>query len=825
MHTASETDETTDIVIIQPPLVQLNTPYPSGAYLQAFFKRLRADRPEWGIGTVRWVDAGHRLYRAIFSAEGLTRLFALTQEKALALACNAEREGRDNEAFNLRRYVSMQAQWIRWIPIVTDILTGANRELCHEFVRSPAVPRGQRMETFLAGLERDCGADDARILASLALADVADYISATFDPAFALVRYAESLALSTAGFQAVEAALNAPILAEFYRPVLDEILCELGSTRGDCGSRLLCCVSCPFPGTLAASLYTGRRVKELLGPRAFVSLGGGYVNTELRRTKDARLGQFIDALSFDRGYGSYYDYFDNRRRAGTHGGSVFPLYKMRLFGADGSVCGNADAERAGMFGVCGNADAERACMSGECGDSFAERAGAACVAYERACTRELIPDYGGIDFSSYPRLADSRNPMHRLWSDGAWLKAYLAHGCYWHKCAFCDTSLDYVRAYCATDARKLYEGLSVQAARCGVRGVHFVDEAAPPVLLRTFALENLKSAAPLSFWGNIRYEKTFTRDLADLLAHGGMTGVSGGIEIASGRGLDAVCKGTDVDSIVGACAAFKEAGILTHAYMIYGYWLETPQLLVDSLETLRQLFAAGLLDSAFWHKFTLTRHSRVYGEYLNGAHPDLHPIVAADGAEDTNAAGAAGASVFAENAVRFEGDQRSARYADALNRSLDSWMHGAGLETPVGTWFDFPMPKPSVPRDYIEKSIERYERKRNRSFADYAAFAASDSGAYVWLGGKPTAVRAGTAGAARFQLCWTYLSELLYADFPADTGEADARRIADGLFALSPQATGAGGSPFRLGTLRIPEKIYRAVRGNGLCRTLLALNG
>ena len=77
--------------------------------------------------------------------------------------------------------------------------------------------------------------------------------------------------------------------------------------------------------------------------------------------------------------------------------------------------------------------------------------------------------------------------MHRIWSDGSWLKAYLAHGCYWHGCTFCDTSLDYVNGYKMIDTQKLYNHLVKQAQKTQTRGIHFVDEAAPPVSLKNFA--------------------------------------------------------------------------------------------------------------------------------------------------------------------------------------------------------------------------------------------------------------------------------------------------------------------------------------------------
>ena len=60
--------------------------------------------------------------------------------------------------------------------------------------------------------------------------------------------------------------------------------------------------------------------------------------------------------------------------------------------------------------------------------------------------------------------------------------------------------------------------------------------------------------------------------------------------------------------------------------MIYGYFGETEQDTINSMETLRQLYAAGLLDSCFWHKFVLTRHSRIYSEWKEGLHKNLNPF-------------------------------------------------------------------------------------------------------------------------------------------------------------------------------------------------------
>lgn len=878
----------TDVIIIQPPLVQLNTPYPSGAYLRAFFSQLKKDYPQWAIGSVRWIDYSNALYRSIFSQAGLKKLFSSTEKKAMEKAFHYEKTGKENEAFNLRRYVSQQEQWIRWIPAITDILSGKGRELSHEFVRSPGVPRGYRMENYLAGLSSEPDADDALILASLALADLADYISVVYDSAFELIRYGESAAVSATSMEEIKAAMAAPIMNDFYTPLVQELIAGCDSRR-----RQLICVSCPFPGTVTAALLTCKLFKEAGMDKVFTVMGGGCVNTDLRDCKESLLAEWVDAFSFDRGYGSYWDFFRHIEllecsQCGTErvplgiyktnlevykdtarespGTVLFPqaikntdIYKMRFFSK------NIEGQNSKLFSKNTSSETVKKTDRGDDVESSFSQGGGVqekrlrnqdesrydqCIAVEDKYTVQLVPDFSDIDFSLYPRLADSKNPMHRLWSDGAWLKVYLAHGCYWHQCAFCDTSLDYVACYHPVEVEKLHEALYKQAEKTGVRGIHLVDEAAPPVALRNFALANLKKDKPLSFWGNIRYEKVFSRDLADILAHGGLTAVSGGIEIASGSGLDAVHKGTDLDSIVAACAAFKEAGILTHAYMIYGYWLETPQMLIDSMETLRQLFAAGLLDSSFWHKFTLTKHSRIYTEYCKGMHQELevtdNPLHKGGVGEQSSAgsvstglvsagsalnesisaglvsagstpngsvsAGQRSDSLFSDSTLHFKGEEKSVRYGKALNNALATWMAGEKLKAPVTSWFDFPMPNPSVSPHLVEHAIAWYEKKRDTAFLDYGKFAAALGKGYVWLGGKPMVIPSVDKKGA-FDLCWSYMGELIYGSFPFETTKNQAEKITDELLAMKSPETFGG---VQQENLKLYKSLYTALRGKGL---------
>ena len=786
-------------IIITPPVVQFNSPYPSGAYLKAFFKQ--SDNKN-----VCWLDLNISLFYEIFSKTGLERLFKLSENKALQLADEAEQNGDDDTAFNLRRYVSQKENWIEWIDFITSVLcsggtgeiiekipgeisgeipgkkTGriSGREKAHQFLYSPFAPRGARMENYLSQVAesgREPTVDDVRFLCSFALADLSDYITVAFDPQFSLVRYAESLAVDTRSFSDFEKQLESPIMKHFYESVLEKLFQELPAASGGrafrcsadapaaslasltnvsslspvaaCGAApipkpdcILVCISIPFAGTFLPALYTARYFKEKLGCLAFVCIGGGFVNTELREACDPALAKYIDAISYDRGYGSYRallslsgftdtvslsnftdtvslsGFTDTVSLSGLTGQS---LYKMRLF--------------------IPKSDETVQIVEPLWHDEASEK-------FENEITAKIIPDYSDIDFSIYPRMCDDANAMHRIWTDGTWIKAYLAHGCYWHRCAFCDTTLDYVCGYKPTDIEPLYAGLLKTARSKGVYGIHFVDEALPPVALKKFALLNAREGNPLYFWGNVRFEKTFTKDFAAFLSYCGLGGVSAGIEAATGTGLESINKGTDIASITRACCAFKEAGILVHAYMIYGFWNDTPQSIIDSMETLRQFFAEGLLDSAFWHKFVLTRNSTVYAQWKKEGKLNL-------------VASEESSSAFARNNLHFRGEEKFNKFGLPLETALNAWMHGEKnhIEQKVQKWFDFPVPAPSVPRDFINNLIEEYE-KQNQLHS--AALNDKTSKNLWWLGGVPVPCKSRTSdskNSENSEYRWIYLME------------------------------------------------------------------
>jgi hypothetical protein len=281
--------------------------------------------------------------------------------------------------------------------------------------------------------------------------------------------------------------------------------------------------------------------------------------------------------------------------------------------------------------------------------------------------------------------------MHRLWSDGRWNKLTVAHGCYWKKCSFCDVSLDYISRYDAASASTLVDRIAAIVAETGQTGFHLVDEAAPPKSLKALAAELQRRQVQISWWGNIRFEKTFTPDLCLQLADSGCIAISGGLEVASDRLLGLMKKGVNVEQVARVTKGFADAGILVHAYLMYGFPTQTVQDTVDALEYVRQLFAAGCIQSGFFHRFACTVHSPVgqdpaaYGVTLQ----PLPPVT------------------FAKNDVAFidpTGVDHDA-LGVGLKKAIYNFMHGVGLDADVRSWFDFAVPKPKVGKRTIERAL------------------------------------------------------------------------------------------------------------------------
>jgi radical SAM superfamily enzyme YgiQ (UPF0313 family) len=707
------------ILLVQPPFVQLNAPYPATAYLASFLRREGH--------TARVLDLSIELFRRVFSSSGFARIFAEAGERLAGRLGSFDAPTREN----LLRYLSNAARYIESIDRIVELLAAGDDALAHAMTTTGRLPGGHRSQEFLEANGGELEAADAPLLASLIVEDAADFIRFVLDPDFSLVRYAETAAASQPDFRLIEgAARRSWLLDAFFRPLVGEAL--RSEDRPD-----LVCVTVPFPGTLPGALVFAEEAKRIFGRDLPVAFGGGYVSTELRALREPGIFAYTDFLCYDAGFASLAAILEHLR-TGTesfHKTIVVREGWLVAHGFDGP-----DLERF------------RADPAYEVPASH--RLPEWHGVDERAI-REVFPDYTGLDFSRYVRIVESTNPMHVLWSDTKWLKARLAYGCYWRRCAFCDTTLEYIARFAPAAPERLHAHLAAQAQAAGVRGVHFVDEALPVPHLVRFALENLRRGRPLAFWGNARLDRRLTPDACAVLAEGGLVGLSAGLEIATPQGFAETRKGITLEDAVASLTALKANGILAHAYLIYGWPGQEDRELVDSMEIVRQLFAAGLVDSAFWHRFTLTRHSPIYAEWQAGKRPGLTVIEPP--------------WTFGSNDLAFVGAERFDRFGPGLDRALGAWMERDGLQRPVAAWFAFKAAKPSIGADLVGRLL-RAARRRQSSPDDGLGRRA------VWLGGRMIE-QEGRPTDAAVRLAWSYRNRL----HRISVERAQARALIDAL--------------------------------------------
>jgi radical SAM superfamily enzyme YgiQ (UPF0313 family) len=615
-------------------MTQLNTPYPATAYLTGC---LRAR----GIDAVQ-ADPALELVLRLFSGEGVR---AIAGELARAPAARRRRPSAAWLLANAERAAAVADPVLRFLQGKDPSLALriAGREWLPEGPRFVAVDELERAAE--GGLDWAFGAlglhDRAKYLASLFLDDLADAVREGVDERFALSRYGEKLAASAASFDPLLRALEGePTLVD---RLLDEITLELlERVRPDVVG-----LTAPFPGNVYGAFRIARVVRQK-APRAKVALGGGYVNTELRQLDEPRVFDYVDYVTLDDGERPLLALLEHLEDPAR------PL--LRTFVREkGAVAFRTDPKL-----------------------------------HDLPQRETGTPTYDGLPLDRYLSVLEMLNPMHRIWSDGRWNKLTLAHGCYWKKCSFCDTSLDYIGRYEPVGAKLTADRMAALVRETGQSGFHFVDEAAPPAALRALAEELISRGLAVTWWANIRFEKAFTPELARLLARSGCVAVSGGLEAASDRLLALMSKGVTVDQVARVTRAFADAGVLVHAYLMYGFPTQTEQETVDALERVRQLFATGCIQSAYWHRFSATEHSPI------GREPKRYGIRLRRRAR-----------AFARNDVAFTdptGTDHST-LGEGLKRALYNYMHGLGLDSDVREWFPRKVPRARVPRDLIERAI------------------------------------------------------------------------------------------------------------------------
>ncbi|GAB1346932.1 B12-binding domain-containing radical SAM protein [Cloacibacterium normanense] len=600
------------------------------------------------------IDLGIEVILEIFSKKGVTEIFNVKPE---------------NLSENAQRIFALKEEYIKTIDEVIAFLQNKKPTLARQICSMNFLPEASRFNQ-LDDMEYAFGnmglQDKAKHLATLYLEDLSDYIIENIDENFGFSRYAERLGRSANSFDELYEKLQSDktFVDNFTLEILDKKLLETQPK--------LVCFSVPFPGNLYSAFRCAQYIKNDY-PNIKTAFGGGFANTELRDLKDKRVFEFFDFITLDDGELPIELLFENVCHSEQ---SEESLFKRTFLLENGEVVYKNNSERHD---------------------------------YKQA---EIgTPDYTDLPLDQYISVIEIANPMHSLWSDGRWNKLTMAHGCYWGKCTFCDISLDYIKIYEPIAAKILVDRMEELIEKTGENGFHFVDEAAPPALMREVALEILRRKLVVTWWTNIRFEKSFTRDLCFLLKLSGCVAVSGGLEVASDRLLKLINKGVSVSQVAKVTRNFTEAGIMVHSYLMYGYPTQTEQETIDSLEMVRQMFEMGILQSGFWHQFAMTAHSPVGKNPEEfGVVPHLKEIT------------------FANNDVEFQdktGIDHS-KFSFGLKKSLFNYMHGICFENPLQEWFDFKIPKTTIHPDYIHDCLLEEDH-----------FSTKPNAKIIWAGAKP----------------------------------------------------------------------------------------
>lgn len=640
-----------DLLLVTPPFTQLNTPYPATAYLKGFLNTK-------GISAFQ-MDLGLEVILVLFSRKGMAGVFDLAFDKKTIVSANA------------RRIFNLKERYLQVLEDVVQFLQGKNQTFARQLCTENFLPRASRFET-LDDMEYAFGLmgmqDKAKHYATLFLEDLSDFIIECVDPDFGFSRYAERLGQSANSFDELYDQLK-------KEPTyIDRISLSIFEKNVSAVNPKLVCFSVPFPGNLYSAFRCAQWVKKHR-PEIKIAMGGGFPNTELRSLKDPRVFEFVDYITLDDG--------------------EMPIELLASQVLDPSTSN----PNQGMY--------KRTFLMQDRAVVFTNNSPKPDYKQQDVGT----PDYSDLLLDQYISVIEMANPMHSLWSDGRWNKLTMAHGCYWGKCTFCDVSLDYIKIYEPIAARTLVDRMEELIQQTGTNGFHFVDEAAPPALMRAVALEIIKRKLTVTWWTNIRFEKSFTLDLCRLLKASGCIAVSGGLEVASDRLLKLIDKGVTVEQVARVTRNFTESHIMVHAYLMYGYPTQTIQETVDSLEMVRQLFEEGIIQSGFWHQFALTAHSPI------GLNPDGYHIVPHK-KEIT----------FADNEVAFVDSTGidHGKFSYGLKKSLFNFMHGIGFEMKLQEWFDFKIPRTTIARDFIATCLTQDNE-----------FLTKPTAKIIWIGAEP----------------------------------------------------------------------------------------
>ncbi len=189
------------------------------------------------------------------------------------------------------------------------------------------------------------------------------------------------------------------------------------------------------------------------------------------------------------------------------------------------------------------------------------------------CNRASVPerecgfDYNGFSLDGYL-------------SPGPILPYAASRGCYWRKCRFCPETSEQ-SGFFPTPAEAVAKKLEHLAAKMQPSLIHFVDNALSPRIMRCL----IKQPPGPLWYGFARITEHLTdMDFVRGLKASGCAMLKLGIESGDQAVLDALEKGTNLETVSAALRTLKAAGIAVYAYLLFGTPAEMRESAIKTLD-------------------------------------------------------------------------------------------------------------------------------------------------------------------------------------------------------------------------------------------------
>jgi len=205
-----------------------------------------------------------------------------------------------------------------------------------------------------------------------------------------------------------------------------------------------------------------------------------------------------------------------------------------------------------------------------------------------------LPDFDGLPLERYlaPRLT---------------LPLLTARGCYFGKCAFCNTGYGADNTFSQLRAETLVEQMLTLQRKYGVDHIFFSDEAITPRNLKQLSTLLTAQSSALRWGGCTRFEKVINQELLETMVAGGCRMILFGLESASQPVMDKMVKGTHLEQMSRILQESTAAGIWNHTFFFFGFPGETIE---DAQQTVNFLYAhKPYIHSAALGSFLMERYS------------------------------------------------------------------------------------------------------------------------------------------------------------------------------------------------------------------------